>query len=103
MGRAGIWPGKIFEDTKMTMKFSAMLLTGALALSACGEESCTTETAQKKMADVTAKATAVMTADPTKAADLTKRMQDITTQIAAGGDLEAVCKGLDDMMAELSK
>jgi hypothetical protein len=87
----------------MALKIGAMLIAAAALLSACGEEACTTEVAQKKMADVTAKATAVMTASPDKAAALTAKMTELGTKMSAGGDMAAVCKGLDEMMVELSK
>jgi ABC-type glycerol-3-phosphate transport system substrate-binding protein len=83
----------------MKMKFGVMILAGALALSACGEEECTPEVAQQKMTDLTTK----MAAAPEKAAALAPKVQEITTQMAAGGDAAAVCKGLDDMLAELAK
>jgi hypothetical protein len=85
---------------------SAFLALAALGfLAACNSETaCTSEDAQKKAADLAAKITEVGTADPAKLAELTPRLEELTTKAAAGGDdLQATCKAMDEMMAELSK
>lgn len=81
----------------------ALAATGFLA--ACNsEEACTTELAQKKAADLSAKMTEIATADPAKLAELAPKVQELAAKASAqGDDLQAACKAMDDMMAELSK
>jgi hypothetical protein len=81
----------------------ALIATGLLA--ACDpEETCTTELAQKKATDLTAKLTEVATANPAKLAELGPKIQELAAKAnAEGDDLQAACKAMDDMMAELSK
>jgi hypothetical protein len=44
------------------------------------------------------------TSAPEKVAAIAPRLQEIASQMAAGGDdLSAACKALDEMMAELEK
>lgn len=83
--------------------FLALAATGFLA--ACnGEETCTTELAQKKATDLSAKLTEVVTTDPTKLAELGPKVQELAAKASAqGDDLQAACKAMDEMMAELSK
>ena len=83
----------------MKLTFGMMMLAGALALSACGDDACTEEVAKAKMSELTTK----MAAAPEKAAALAPKMQEISTKMAAGGDAAAVCQGLDEMLAELAK
>jgi hypothetical protein len=81
----------------------ALAATGFLA--ACNsEETCTTELAQKKATDLSAKLTEVATADPAKLAELGPKVQELAAKASAqGDDLQAACKAMDEMMAELSK
>jgi hypothetical protein len=81
----------------------ALLATGFLA--ACNsEETCTTELAQKKATDLSAKLTEVATTDPAKLAELGPKVQELAAKAAGtGDDLQAACKAMDEMMAELSK
>lgn len=74
-------------------------------LSACqSEEVCTTELAQKKAADLSAKLTEVATTDPAKLAEMGPKVQELAAKAAGtGDDLQAACKAMDEMMAELSK
>jgi predicted small secreted protein len=81
----------------------ALAATGFLA--ACNsEEVCTAELAQKKAADLTAKLTEVATSDPAKLAEMGPKVQEMAAKAAGtGDDLQAACKAMDEMMAELSK
>lgn len=80
----------------------ALAATGFLA--ACNEETCTQEIATQKATDLTAKIQEVAATDPARLAELAPKVQDLATRAAAGGDdLQATCKALDEMMAELSK
>ncbi|MGB4909986.1 MAG: hypothetical protein WBP15_15785 [Tabrizicola sp.] len=88
------------------MRFASTILALAATgfLAACNEETCTQEIATKKATDLTAKIQEVAAADPAKLAELAPKVQDLATKAAAGGDdLQATCKALDEMMAELSK
>jgi predicted small secreted protein len=81
----------------------ALLATGFLA--ACNsEETCTSELAQKKAADLSAKMTEIATTDPAKLAAMGPKVQELAAKAAGtGDDVQATCKAIDDMMAELSK
>ena len=88
------------------MRFASTILALAATgfLAACNEETCTQEIATKKATDLTAKIQEVAAADPANLAELAPKVQDLATKAAAGGDdLQATCKALDEMMAELSK
>jgi hypothetical protein len=80
-------------------------LAAAGVLAACDEKaSCTPEVAQQKAAELTARMTEVGTTDPAKLAELGPKIQELATKAQAGGDdLDAACKAIDEMMAELSK
>ncbi|MFM7335160.1 MAG: hypothetical protein ACKO2N_06035 [Tabrizicola sp.] len=81
----------------------ALAATGFLA--ACtSEEACTQEVATKKATDLTTKIQELAASDPAKLAEMAPKVQELATKAAAGGDdLDATCKALDEMMAELSK
>jgi hypothetical protein len=89
------------------MRIASALLALAAAgfLAACNsEETCTTELAQKKSTDLATKLQEVAAADPAKLAELAPKVQELATKAAAqGDDLQAACKAMDEMMAELSK
>jgi ABC-type Fe3+-hydroxamate transport system substrate-binding protein len=88
----------------MKLKFGMLMLAGALALSACGEEECTVEVAQKKATEMMAKVQEIATTAPEKLAALQPKIAEIQTQAAAAGDdPAAACKAIDDLMAELAK
>lgn len=84
---------------------AAIVLAAAGVLSACtSEETCTNELAQKKATDLAAKMQQVATSDPMKLAELAPRVQELAAKASAqGDDLQAACKAMDEMMAELSK
>ncbi len=88
---------------RMTPAFLALLAAGFLA--ACNsEEVCTTELAQKKATDLSAKLTEVATTDPAKLAAMGPKVQELAAKAAGSGDdLQAACKAMDEMMAELAK
>jgi ABC-type Fe3+-hydroxamate transport system substrate-binding protein len=89
------------------MRIASVLLALAATgfLTACtSEEACTNEDATKKAADLSAKLQEVATADPAKLAELAPKVQELAAQAAGtGDDLQAACKAMDEMMAELSK
>ena len=88
------------------MRFASTILALAAIgfLAACNEETCTQDIATKKATDLTAKIQEVAAADPAKLAELAPKVQALASKAAAGGDdLQATCKALDEMMAELSK
>ena len=65
---------------------------------------CTPELAQAKATDLTNKIAEMATTAPEKVAAIAPKLQEIASQMAAGGDdLEAACKALDEMSAELDK
>ncbi|MCU0826072.1 MAG: hypothetical protein MUE52_01375 [Tabrizicola sp.] len=89
------------------MRFSTAILAIAATgfLAACNsEETCTNELAQKKATDLATKMQEVAAADPAKLAELAPKVQELATKASAqGDDLQAACKAIDEMMAELSK
>lgn len=89
----------------MRIASAIFALTAAGFLAACNsEEVCTTELAQKKAADLSAKLTEVATTDPAKLAELAPKVQELAAKASAtGDDLQAACKAMDEMMAELTK
>ena len=88
---------------RIAMNLAAIMAVGFLA--ACNsEETCTQELATKKATDLSTKIQELAASDPAKLAELAPKVQELATKAAAGGDdLQATCKALDDMMAELSK
>lgn len=76
-------------------------------LSACKEEAaCTQAEAEQKATELTTKITELASSDPAKLAELAPKVQELATKAAADGsaeDLNATCKALDEIMAELSK
>lgn len=89
----------------MRIASAILALAAAGFLAACNsEETCTTELAQKKATDLAAKMQEVAAADPAKLADLAPKVQELAAKASAqGDDLQAACKAIDEMMAELSK
>lgn len=89
------------------MRFASTILALAATgfLAACNsEEACTNELAQKKAADLATKMQEVAATDPAKLAELAPKVQELAAKASAqGDDLQAACKALDEMMAELSK
>jgi outer membrane murein-binding lipoprotein Lpp len=81
----------------------ALAATGFLA--ACNsDEACTEEVATRKANELTTKIQELAASDPAKLAELAPKVQELATKAAAGvDDLDATCKALDEMMAELSK
>lgn len=82
-----------------------------LALAAIGflagcnqEEACTEASAQKKQEELMAKLMDVAVNEPEKMVEFAPKIEGIGKQVQeAGGDLQASCKAMDEMMAELSK
>ena len=89
----------------MRIALNLAVITAVGLLAACNSDpSCSAEDAQKKVMDLSAKVTEIGTTDPAKLAELTPKLQELSTKAAAAGDdLDATCKAIDDMMTELSK
>ena len=89
----------------MRIALNLAVITAVGLLAACNSEpSCSAEDAQKKVMDLSAKVTEIGTADPAKLAELSPKLTELSTKAAAAGDdLDATCKAIDEMMAELSK
>jgi outer membrane murein-binding lipoprotein Lpp len=89
----------------MTLKTLALVVAAALALAACNEEtaaSCTAETAQAKMGELTAKITELGTSDPAKLEQFSGRAAELQTQFAdVSTDPQAACDAIDALMAEI--
>ena len=76
-------------------------------VSACKEEvACTQADAEKKETELTTKITELASSDPAKLTELMPKVQELATKAQANGsadDLNATCKALDEITAELSK
>ena len=58
----------------------------------------------KKSTDLSAKLQEMAATDPAKLAELAPKVQELATKASGtGDDLQAACKAMDEMMAELSK
>ena len=87
---------------RIALNLVAIVAVGFLA--ACGEEGCTNEEAMKKSTELTAKLQEMAATDPVKLAELAPKVQELATKASGtGDDLQAACKAMDEMMAELSK
>lgn len=89
----------------MQIKIALLTLIATGFLAACNsEETCTNELAQQKATDLAAKMQEVAASDPAKLAELAPKVQELAAKASAQGeDLQAACKAMDEMMAELSK
>lgn len=84
------------------MKKFLLLAVGvaALAGSACSKApECTTEILTKKAQDVTAALQEAITKDPSKAADLTAKVQAVTSKYQDSTTAAEACKAYDDLLA----
>lgn len=73
-----------------------------LAGSACSKApECTTEILAKKAQDMTAALQAAVTKDPTKAADLTAKVQAITTKYQGATTAAEACKAYDELITAI--
>ena len=84
---------------------STILALAALTfLSACREEPCTTELAQKKATDLAARMQEIAASDPLRLVDLAPKVKKLAAKASAqGDDLDAACKAMDALIAELSQ
>jgi len=74
----------------------------ALAGSACSKApECTAEIATKKAQDMAAALQAAITKDPSKAADLTAKVQAVTTKYSGATTAAEACKAYDDVLAAI--
>ncbi|RUV41556.1 MAG: hypothetical protein EOQ55_26120 [Mesorhizobium sp.] len=74
----------------------------ALAVSACSKgPECTQEIAAKKAQDMAAALQEAITKDPSKAADLTAKVQAVTTKYQNATTLDEVCKAYDEVTAAI--
>jgi hypothetical protein len=89
------------------MRFASTMLALAATgfLAACtSEEVCTTELAQKKATDLLTRMQEIAATDAARLVELAPKVQELATRASAqGDDLQAACKAMDEMMAELSK
>lgn len=88
---------------RITSAILALAATGFLA--ACNsEEVCTQELATQKATELTTKIQELAASDPAKLAELGPKVQELAAKASADGeDLQAACKAMDEMIAELSK
>ena len=88
---------------RIAIHLAALAAIGFLA--ACNSETaCTTEDAARKSADLSAKLQEMAATDPAKLAELAPKVQEMATKAAGSSDdLQASCKAMDEMMAELTK
>ncbi|MES2816529.1 MAG: hypothetical protein V4720_16635 [Pseudomonadota bacterium] len=88
---------------RITSALLALAATGFLA--ACNsEEVCTTELAQKKATYLMTRMQEVAATDAARLAELAPKVQELAANASAqGDDLQAACKAMDEMMAELTK
>jgi hypothetical protein len=74
----------------------------ALAGSACSKApECTAEMATKKAQDMTTALQEAITKDPSKAADLTAKVQAVTTKYQGATTLDEACKAYDELTATI--
>jgi len=74
----------------------------ALAGAACSKApECTQEVATKKAQDMAAALQAAITKDPSKAADLTAKVQAVTTKYQNSTTLADACKAYDEVTAAI--
>lgn len=89
------------------MRFShaILALTAAALLAGCtNEEPCSEEILQKKTEELMGKMMEVAFTQPEKIEALQSKMQDIGQRAqGTGNDLQAACKAVDEMLAELAK
>lgn len=88
---------------RIATHLAALVAIGFLA--ACNSEpTCTAEDAGKKSADLSAKLQEMAATNPAKLAELAPKVQELATKAAGSpDDLQAACKAMDELMAELSK
>ena len=74
----------------------------ALAGSACSKApECTAEMATKKAQDMTAALQEAITKDPSKAADLTAKVEAVTTKYKDASTVAEACKAYDEVTAAI--
>jgi hypothetical protein len=97
------FPIAFIEGISMSIMKLALVAATALTLAACNEEAaCTAETAQAKMADMTAMMTELGTSDPAKLEQFSGKAAELQTQFASVGDNpQAACDAIDALMAEM--
>lgn len=80
----------------------AVLGVAALGLSACSKApECTAETLTKKSQEVAAAMQAAVTKDPTKAAELAAKVQEVATKYSGATTSADACKAYDDLLTAL--
>ncbi len=83
------------------MKITTWIAVAALAtgLAACSKtEECTPEILSKKAQDLTTAIQQKMTADPSKAADLMKKFQEVGAKYQSSTDKSQACAAYDDLL-----
>lgn len=88
---------------RIALTLASLAAVGFLAACNSEEAACTEEQAQQKLTELTTKLQEIGTADPAKLAEYGPKLTEMATQMAAApDDLQAACKAMDDMMAELN-
>jgi hypothetical protein len=97
------WAAAFFEEMIEMKKFLLVAVgVAALAGSACSKgPECTQEIAAKKAQDMAAALQAAITKDPAKAADLTAKVQAVTTKYQGATTLDEACKAYDELTATI--
>jgi hypothetical protein len=97
------WAAAFFEEMIDMKKFLLVAVgVAALAGSACSKApECTQEMAAKKAQDMATALQEAITKDPTKAADLTAKVQAVTTKYQGATTLDEACKAYDELTATI--
>ncbi|WP_245460732.1 MULTISPECIES: hypothetical protein [unclassified Mesorhizobium] len=103
MEGSGDGPLPFFEEMTDMKNFLLVAVgVAALAVSACSKgPECTQEIAAKKAQDMAAALQEAITKDPSKAADLTAKVQAVTTKYQNATTLDEVCKAYDEVTAAI--
>jgi uncharacterized protein YlxW (UPF0749 family) len=82
------------------------MMAATVFVSACQEDevACTQADAEKKATELMTKMQEVATTKPEVLAAIAPKAQEIATKLqSSGDDVNAACKALDELMAELNK
>ncbi|WP_244916058.1 hypothetical protein [Pseudaminobacter salicylatoxidans] len=93
----------IFKENGLMKTFS-FIAAGVLAVvvSACSREpDCTSEMLAEKTQELTTALREALEKDPSRAADLTRKVQDITTRYQRATTLQDACKAYDDLIESM--
>jgi uncharacterized protein YoxC len=90
------------------MKKLLVAAAAVLCLSAAPALACTAQDIQAKVQEITTKLQALAQSNPQKAQEVSQKLQAISQRMAEAAskgqsDLTEICKGYDEMIAELNK